>query len=84
MMAPKVNINGTAREDLVNQRRAISDACLALIRVLMQAAPNGRDYIGNRDQFERDRATHFERIEQIKALNKNVTLEALAILGADT
>jgi len=44
MKGPYVNINGTAREELIKQAFDVSGAAEALIQALGRAAPHGRDY----------------------------------------
>ena len=44
MRGPTVNINGTSREELIAQVRAVVNAAAELNRVLGFAVPHGRDY----------------------------------------
>jgi len=49
---PRVNINGTSREELIKQAFDVSGAAEALIQALGRAAPHGRDYqFAGRDVF---------------------------------
>jgi hypothetical protein len=79
---PIININGTDREDLLQQRLDILTACKALTDAVKQAAPNGRDYPGDPKAFGRDRDTHYARIAQLNALRSVILTEALALRDA--
>ena len=76
---PAVNNNGTSRVDLVDQRRAIIDACDALVGALRAATPNGRDYPGETERLHADRETHYVRITIVQDLREAVFAEALSI-----
>jgi len=79
MIKPQISIVGSSIDDLVNPRRKAMDHLVDAIEALKQAAPNGRDYIGNHDQCAHDRDLHFIRLEKIKALHAELMAEALYI-----
>ena len=83
IIRPIVNLNGTDRADLVQQRRDAVDGCRDLMRALSQMTPNGRDYIGQPDALRRDREIHYARFAQIDALRSALTDEAIAILNGE-
>lgn len=80
---PVVSNNGTSREELISQRRAIADAAIDLIEALKQAAPHSRDYPTSVpyafEGYAADRTTHQERIEAVRAIYESVCAEALAL-----
>jgi len=41
---PTIHLNGTNREDLLEQRLAVARACSNLREALAKATPHGRDY----------------------------------------
>jgi len=79
IMKPIVNINGTSREELIEQRIDARRAVTALMETLQHMAPNGRDYIGNQEAFDRDRAIYRERFAALDALYNTLLDEALNI-----
>jgi hypothetical protein len=78
-MNPVCNLSGTSGAELVQQRLDARDACQKLIAALGQMCPNGRDYIGNSDQYDADRETHFARIAAVSTLKAALTAEGLDI-----
>ena len=79
MIRPTLNINGTRAIDLVNPRRDAMDALKDAIEALKQVAPNGRDYLGDRDRLIADRTTHFDRLAALHTLREELLDEALHI-----
>src|SRR5262245_3325544 len=59
MHGPFVNLNGAARDSLVEQASRVIDACEALSKAIAQAMPHGRDYQQTPEQqvvYKYDRA----------------------------
>jgi hypothetical protein len=79
MITPKLNINGSSADDLINPRLAAMDCLMDAIEALSQAVPNGRDYPGNSTACLADREEHYDRIKAIKALREAIYAEAIAI-----
>jgi hypothetical protein len=79
IMKPIVNINGTSRTELIEQRIDARRAVTALMETLQHMVPNGRDYIGNQEAFDRDRAIYRERFAALDALYNTLLDEALNI-----
>ena len=79
LMTPFISISGDSRDTLVNDRVD----CLAPIREAMTrlkaTAPNGRNYIGHSEAFERDRAIYAARYSALSDLYNALLDEALAI-----
>lgn len=44
LQGPVPNINGTSKDELIRQQKAVVKAARALVEALREAAPNGRDY----------------------------------------
>jgi hypothetical protein len=79
MIRPTLNINGSSAFDLVQPRRDARDALNEAIEALKQVTPNGRDYLGDRDQLTADRDTHFDRLAALHTLREELFDEALHI-----
>jgi hypothetical protein len=79
-MAPLVHMNGSSKQDLIDQQIAIMDAADALLAALRAANPNGRDYypLGD-DALVRAAAEHKARVVQAEALRAEAEALALAI-----
>lgn len=83
IIRPTVNINGTSRDELVDQRRAVADALRDVVETMGHMVPNGRDYPGDYDRLQRDREIHFARMNQINKLYLDIIEEASAIFSAN-
>ena len=46
---------------------------------MAETKPNGRNYIGHIDVYERDREIYFERYKTLQNLHDEILYEALAI-----
>ena len=79
MITPRININGTSANDLINPRLQAMDHLMDAIEALSQAVPNGRDYPGNATACTADREEHYDRIKAIKAIREAIYAEAIAI-----
>lgn len=79
MITPKLNINGSSADDLINPRLKAMDHLMDAIEALKQITPNGRDYPGNTTACLADREAHYDRITAIKALREEIYAEAIAI-----
>ena len=44
LLTPTIHLNGTSRDDLLNQHIDILDACRGLLTALRAGTPNARDY----------------------------------------
>jgi hypothetical protein len=79
LINPTINLNGSDREYLVEQRCAAMDHLQDAIEVLARVTPHGRDYPSDFDRCMQDRETHFARIQAIKSLREAIYSEAVAI-----
>ena len=79
-MAPCVNMNGTSKQELVDQQIAIMDATDTVLAALRAANPNGRDYYPLGDEaLVRAAAEHKARVAQAEAIRAEAEALALAI-----
>jgi hypothetical protein len=78
---PVVNLNGSSREALVEQRLDIQRALIETLAALQRAWPHGRDYqtVG-RDRLVRADAVFQARRDALVALLDEIEAEAAAIL----
>jgi len=79
LMTPHITINGDSRETLVNDRAAVLPALREAMKLMVETKPNGRNYIGHSDAYERDRAIYAERYKTLQNLHDDILHEALAI-----
>lgn len=80
MIRPTLNPNGSSAFDLIDPRRTAMDLINAVIDVLKQTTPNGRDYPGGwGDQLAADREIHFDRLAALHTLREELLDEALHI-----
>ena len=79
LMKPIVTLNGTCREDLIDQRLAAMGALQTAMEALQRLAPHGRDYIGEPDAYKRDRAIYQTRFAALDAMRNELSDEAVAI-----
>jgi len=79
LINPTINLNGSDRAYLVEQRRAAMDHLQDAIEALARVTPHGRDYPADYDRCLDDREAHFTRIQAIKSLREAIYAEAVAI-----
>ena len=82
MMTPMVNINGTSRDELVQQRRDFLDTLRTAMGTMMAMRPHLRDYPHDRLQYEADRELHDQRFKALYTLKSEIEEEALAIMNS--
>lgn len=79
LINPTINLNGSDRDYLVNQRLAALDHLNDAIETLATITPHGRDYPTDYDRCLQDRETHFDRIRTLRAIYEDLYAEAIAI-----
>jgi len=79
LMTPFITINGDSRDTLVNDRAAVLPALREAMKLMSETKPNGRNYIGQNEAYERDRAIYVERYKTLQNLHDDILHEALAI-----
>lgn len=81
IMKPMININGTSREDLAEQRINARNAIGKAMQAFGELRPHGRDYQGFPEQYQSDLAIHQNRMKMLNKLYNDLELEAEEILG---
>jgi hypothetical protein len=77
---PRVNLNGSARRSLIEQRRKVCDALNDALQALGEAAPHGRDYqTAAAGSYELARALYEKRHSQLSDMRADIMNEAIAI-----
>jgi hypothetical protein len=79
-ITPIVHLNGTSRQDLLDQRFAAFDALTEAGEVFAKAAPNARDYYPRGAEYvEAAQRQHDQRMDSLKAIMAGLQdeLEAL-------
>lgn len=82
LMKPILNLNGTSAQALVDARIEARAACQGLMKAIAETAPNGRDYIGNLEAYERDLDIYRARFAAIDKLYNALEDEAMLIIAA--
>ena len=77
-MQPVVNLNGTSREELINQRLGFSAALMDVITALSNMSPQMRDY-RDATEWQRDRAIYVERFRALDRLYSEVIEEVASL-----
>ena len=80
MMVPSIHLNGTSKNELLEQQIEALRALRAAIAALRQAAPNGRDYYPQGTAAAaRALAEHSRRLDKLHAIHAEIGGLALAI-----
>lgn len=76
---PQVNLNGTAREQLVEQQCDVVVILRALLKAMAEAYPNGRDYQLRPAEYAPAREAWEERMQTIENMREEIEAHAIAI-----
>ena len=68
-----ININGTSKQALLDQYRAVAEALRTLQEAMGQAPPHGRDFQLNPDDYRAARDNHFAMQQKLNELEDNVS-----------
>ena len=79
IIKPFININGTSLQTLIDQRIEAREGLLIAIEAMKGLEPNGRDYIGKPDSFQKDFEIWAARQTILEDLNATLLDEALTI-----
>jgi len=80
LIAPTVHMNGTSKEELVQQRIEVVEAARLLYQAMQKAMPNGRDYYPQGDGVgAKAQAAWVERMAMIEQLSDELLTEAMKI-----
>lgn len=78
-ITPRLNLNGTGMDDLIDPRFKAMDHLMDAIDELRKATPNGRDYPGDAEACRADREEHYRRVATLTALREALFAEILHI-----
>jgi len=81
VVAPQCNINGTAREVLIDDRLAATGALQTALDALHAMAPNGRDYQIRPDEMGEAIQQHCRRLEAVNQVLDELYREVELIQG---
>lgn len=79
LVKPQVNLNGTSREQLVEQQCDVMAALRAVTAAMGEASPNGRDYQLRPAEYQGAREAWTQRMIVIARLYDEIEQHALAI-----
>jgi len=83
-ITPTINLNGTSREALLEQKTDLLHALREAQAALRRATPNGRDYqLADPSWFERALERHTRQCRVLAKLVEEVMDEAEAILESE-
>lgn len=70
VLVPTVHLNGTSKQELLNQAEDARDAVEVAISLLQAAAPNARDYYPQSGRaFEQARRQHQDRLSRLQTVS---------------
>lgn len=73
MIAPTIHLNGTSKDDIIEQYENASHALYMAQVALQQMAPNGRDYyIQGPDALRHAQAEHQARVDRINSVQAEI------------
>jgi hypothetical protein len=78
---PTINMNGTARQDLIDQQLDVVNALSQVLDALAKARPNGRDYPTGTDALMAALREHRTLADRIETLRTQVENKAMRIAG---
>ena len=76
LVLPIVHLNGTSRQELIEQRSIASIAIVQAIGALQGMSQNGRDYYPEPGLMEKAQAQHRRRLQTLKDLQDEIMSEA--------
>jgi hypothetical protein len=73
MMKPTIHLNGTSKATLLEDWEKAHEALTLALRLLCQAAPNGRDYYPQGpDAIHKAQIEHTERVHRVRSVIKEL------------
>ena len=79
VMVPYVNLNGTSREELIQQQMTALKAIKAAIEALNQANPHGRDYM-NMEDYRIAREEQVQRAIALRDIKQEIETVIYALM----
>ena len=83
MILPIIHMNGTSRQELIDQRTAVLDTIRATLTALGKMSPNGRDYYPVPGLWDLADQVHGTRIYRLKEIHDEILAEAIAISDSE-
>lgn len=83
MILPIIHMNGTSRDELVDQRRFAANAIAEAFSALGKMSPNGRDYYPVPGLLEMAEQIHSTRMFRLKEMLDEIVAEAIAISDSE-
>lgn len=82
LTAPKINLNGTSGQELLDQATNAADAICEAFQALQRMAPNGRDYqTAPAGAYAQARTEHNSRLSRLDDIKNELEALALDIRG---
>jgi hypothetical protein len=78
-MNPIPNLNGTSREALISARVKAHIALCDAMHALQELSPHMRDYLGNNEAWQADRAIHTARFSALDTMSNDIMDEAVSL-----
>ncbi len=72
VVAPFVNLNGTSKDDLIEQLTEVYSKLNDVYEAMRQATPNGRDYYMGEVPYEEARLQHMRRMKTVQDLQQEL------------
>lgn len=79
LILPIVHLNGTSKNDLIEQHCEAGRALRDAMKALENMAPNARDYYPIPGRFEQARAQFERRYQAVRAIYDEIQAETIAI-----
>ena len=77
IITPILHMNGTSREELLDQLWNAERAVQRAIDAVVQASPNGRDYYQEPGRLQKAQSQNLARMAQLEAVADSLIAEAI-------
>jgi len=79
LIKPQINLNGTSKEQLLQQQMIVMAGFRELLSAMSDAMPHGRDYQFRPSEYPLARDAWLERMKAIQAIEAEIFDHAMAI-----
>ena len=79
LVLPQINLNGTSKQQLIEQQLGVAAALRTLLKAMGEAAPHGRDYQFRPAEYRTAGTAWAERVAVIHGMLMEIETHALAI-----
>lgn len=83
MILPIIHMNGTSKQELIEQRKTALHAISEALAALRKMSPNGRDYYPVPGLLDLAEQVHSTRMYRIKEIHDEILAEAIAISDSE-